>query len=292
MKKNELMNLIDKDTLENLYIKQGLSQNKIANIYNCSQTGIDVLVRKYNLRKDNKFWHSYIKINKQLKGLIIGSLLGDGGLSKPKKYESSSMFIKHGLKQYQYLQLKRILFSDLKPSEIKYTDNNQTARFYTIYHPIFLEYRNKTYTNKGKEIINEWINDLTEEGFAIWYFDDGYYKKPGQYNLATHCFGLEGNKYLRKFLLKKFNIETTIIRDKKYYRLYIVKKSYDIMDNILSKYSIPCLDYKIRNIKNTNKVWLKKLQGSPETTCETSLKNKEGDIVRSSMRIEGEYSFA
>ena len=85
---------------------------------------------------------------------------------------------------------------------------------------------------------------------AIWYMDDGS-KTQNKLNnaniniyLNTQQFSLNDQKYLL-FLLRKIGINARLNKDKIYYRIRILKDSVPVFMQMIDKYIIESMKYKI-----------------------------------------------
>jgi len=228
---------------------QGKTNIEILELINDDTISIKNICSLINRKGLNSNKHKEITITNELNNLIIGSMLGDGHITKEKNY-NSKLSLAHSIKQESYLKYK---FNILKKYELvnkfcKYKIHNnrykngfiEEVRFKSKAHPIFSNYRDIFYKNNVKYIPNK-IEELDEFGLSIWYFDDGNKTKYG-YQLNTQNFTITDIKKLSLLLKTKFNINNTIHKNK---TIYILSDSKDILTNILNKYSIPCVDYKI-----------------------------------------------
>ena len=122
-------------------------------------------------------------------------------------------------------------------------------------HPIFTKYRNLFYKNNIKIIHEESLQKLDSFGLFIWFMDDGY-KKGDSYCFSTNCFSKEELIHLQKMLKNNFNIDVRIHKNK---TLYVLKKSADILTNLIQDFVPESMKYKL------NKVLYKsdELLGSP-----------------------------
>jgi LAGLIDADG DNA endonuclease family len=208
--------------------------------------GISINVVRYYRRKNN--WQSPVKftpfkkstnkihISKIAEDIIIGSLLGDGSMSKTisfpiSKKHNSCLVIKHGIKQLQYNLYKKALleregfkmyFKEEKQEDLRMTKGySETNTIRTQNNIVFNEYR-KIWYPEDKKIIpkNIIINPLA---LAIWYMDDGCYTN-GIVYLYTNGFTKEECNFLKNYLLERYNIEINVHANNV---LYVVKKSHD-----------------------------------------------------------------
>lgn len=202
--------------------------------------------------------------------IIIGSLLGDGTLHKPKPSENetinrnNSNFSKlqiYTKKSYldwhfQYLNeyssklspifSKEKLVGKNKDGTIKRNSVPKYLSAYiyqTFYHPNFTELRNKWYPNNKKIVPLDL--ELNPQRIAIWFFDDGSnnYKQRSA-TLCTNAFTLEEVEFLSE-KLNEFELFPTIIMQKNRPVLKFHKSSYDNLIAIIKPYMLwDCFAYK------------------------------------------------
>ena len=190
-----------------------------------------------------------IPISEEVRGLLIGTTLGDGCL-RPLRNNSPFAYLKVGNKIKQFVEYKLQLFSSiLLPQEDKiqkwvYKDFD-SYHFNTIAHPDIFKLYTKMYNENTKVITEEIFNDLTVAGLTLWYLDDGYCNiKRRNYYLSTCNFSLDEHHLMREMLRKKFNVYTSIVKNGKYYKLYIVSKSIDQFEKLLRNFIPECMLYK------------------------------------------------
>lgn len=231
-----------------LYNK-GLNDVKIAEILSVSAKTIQSYRVKHKL-PINTF--SYKPTDFQ-KSVLIGTLLGDGHLRKNKDCTSISGHIRHSPNQELYCKYKYNLLKELCNSETKiYTSNIPDKRNGNIYKTCNMYFRvnkhlewyyNNLYINGKKVITKELLDSFDEVSLSFLFMDDGYKSSSGGYYIATMCFSKEEVQLLSD-KLKEFNILSKVDKDN---RLYISKKSQLIFNNLVSKYMIPSMTYKLHN---------------------------------------------
>jgi recombination protein RecA len=106
--------------------------------------------------------------------LILGSLMGDGNLSKPVRQEDHSARFRmgHGAKQENYLDWKVSLLANIAHSR---TVNAKGAVF-ADFTPLseLSELREVVYQGDGKKHLTwDYLKALTPLALAAWYMDDG-----------------------------------------------------------------------------------------------------------------------
>ena len=106
--------------------------------------------------------------------VILGSIMGDGNLSKPvRKTDSSARFrLGHGAKQAAYLDWKVSLLGNIPHCR---TENAKGAVF-ADFTPLseLGELREIVYQGDGKRHLSwDYLKKLTPLALAVWYMDDG-----------------------------------------------------------------------------------------------------------------------
>jgi len=163
-------------------------------------------------------------MNKRLKAIIIGTMLGDGNLEKPQTNNANSrLTINHCKKQYPYIKWLFKELRNLNPAIGKYITGkgayNCGKIMYRIQTKCFPElkiYYGKIY--KPKKIISkEWLKGMTSLSLAVWYMDDGY-----RNTLNTQCFTKKDLEILCDFLKQRFSIIAEIRKYPKFGKLYYI----------------------------------------------------------------------
>ncbi|MFH1840518.1 MAG: hypothetical protein ABH849_05200 [Nanoarchaeota archaeon] len=188
-----------------------------------------------------------MKFNEAQKQIILGSLLGDAGINKDKRYEGYEFAERHSLKQINYLKWKnQHLNFNFKTYE---KHNLCTIR---KSNKIFKDYKDLFYRNGSKIVTKEVLDKLTPLSIAVWHMDDGDYNyKTETIRLATHCFKLKGNKLIRNWFIKKWNIMPKIRRSyneatkREYFLLEFTCKNAKKFIELIEKHIISQMNYKI-----------------------------------------------
>lgn len=224
--------------------------------------------RKELQRVNNTKRSFEINISDNAEQIILGSILGDGSISKWKRSNdsklnlNSKLSILHTEPQLDYLLYKKKLLEEngircakiVKTSKEKiallnptilgrpYTINNRYT-LYTRRAVSFNKYRDLFY--KSKKYINRYIYKLKPLGLAIWYMDDGN-KLHNTYTFNTQCFDLKSLKILQKMLLHNFNIKTSLNKASvKHYRIYIRRESADLFYSLVKPFICKSMEYKL-----------------------------------------------
>lgn len=179
------------------------------------------------------------------RSIIVGSLLGDGYLRIIPGRSDAFLEINHSIKakdyvDYKFNSLKRICKS--APKERNTNEGRIAYRFFTKQCQSLTEIYHLFYKNKRKVIPKDLILDPLS--IAIWYMDDGSKSRESDIYLNTQQFSIVDQKKLMT-ILRKNGINSRLNKDKKYYRIRILKESTDHFMKIISSYIIPSMQYKL-----------------------------------------------
>lgn len=229
-----------------LYNK-GLNDVKIAKILNVSGKTIQSYRQKLNLPV-NLFKY---KPSDFQRSVLIGTLLGDGHLRKNKDCYNVSGAINHSDQQELYSKYKYELLKELCNSEAKMyigkTPDKRNGNIYKTWNIYFRsnEYLNwyyeNLYINNQKRITKEILQYFDEISLSFLFMDDGYKANSGGYYISTMCFPKEDILLLSNKLLE-WGIKSKIDKTN---RLYISAKSRNIFNDLVSKYVIQSMKYKL-----------------------------------------------
>ncbi|HBV01485.1 MAG TPA: hypothetical protein DEF00_03815 [Candidatus Taylorbacteria bacterium] len=181
-----------------------------------------------------------LSITPRQRGILIGSLLGDGHLAKTTR--GYAFRVNHGLVQKEYVDWKYQELSSLTNS----VPNTYKSTYYfrTVSHQYFDELRNLFYRGE-KKIIPENIGHLlTPLAIAVWFMDDGT-KEGKQARINSQSFTREENQKLSHLLEATLGIKSTINRDKHLFRLRISNQSMSLFRNMVAPYIVPSMRYKL-----------------------------------------------
>ena len=195
-------------------------------------------------------------MEKHAREIIIGSLLGDGWLTSLTPTKGTSIyFVKYHNKNVDYLNWLKSELNELHPSELKKTPNYPQYYFYTQARVDIGELRKLFYPHEGRKIVPKNISALLSnpKSLAVWYQDDGTLDNRSKYHwnamFSTYCFSYEECVLLAKTLDANFGIKVSVckcqMRNKMYYRLYVLSSSMDRFIKIIKPYIHPLFNYKI-----------------------------------------------
>lgn len=187
------------------------------------------------------------------RAVLMGSLLGDGSLvgnmgTDVDTWNTNYRFqVVHSTEKEEYVLWKYRIFREWVLSPPRYQSVNNSLRFRTISHPEFTELRSMFYDSRGKKIIAPRIAQLISDplSLAVWFMDDGAKLKRHGYTLNSQSFSLRDNLRLKRLLEEVFGLVVSLHRDKKYHRLYIRRISLQRFNELVIKFILPCMRYKL-----------------------------------------------
>ena len=177
------------------------------------------------------------------RSVVIGSLLGDGYLRIVRGRNNAFLEVNHGLKQKPYVDWKYSILRSISRSAPKARKGNGKRiayRFTTRQHPELTEFLRVFYQGGQKSVPAIELDPLA---IAVWFMDDGSRCRDADVYLNTQ-FDLEGQKRCMA-LLSGFGIESTLNRDKQYWRIRIKKSSLPKFWALITPYIIPSMNYKV-----------------------------------------------
>lgn len=196
---------------------------------------------------------------KEFKGAVIGMVLGDGSLSKPRTAKQGShLIIGHSKKQEGYALYKAEILKWLTAVTVAEYDSNypkdkdiklKTTRVTTRNHPMYSKLRERFYYQDRKTVTEHLMKMLTPMGIALWYQDDGCFAYHGGYQevyLNTQGFNLAENELMSRHLQKRFGLQIRVNRAQgKYYCLRLRRKDRQKFIDLVSPFISECMKYKV-----------------------------------------------
>ena len=183
-------------------------------------------------------------LTQEQKSIIIGTLLGDGYLRIVPGRKNAFLEINHSISEkdyvdWKYQKLKNLVKSP--PKTRKGKGKRIAYRFFTRQHPEITELYQEFYQNREKITPNLKLNPLI---IAVWFMDDGSKSYRTCY-LNTQRFSLQSQKRLIKMLRGQCGIESSLNKDKEYYRIRIKQSSAERFKELIQNYIIPTMKYKL-----------------------------------------------
>lgn len=224
---------------------EGFGHGKIGKELNIPKTNVKYLCKKYNL-ENQQVTKKYMRLNDFQKSAILGMLLGDSSIS-----DRYNMNIGHGDKQKDYFDHKVTLFYPFFVHIYRRERyDERTKKVYTshqaysnVYEEL-KEYRNLFYKNGKKVITQEILEDFNEISLGYFFMDDGNFQ-PSNTTLALCSFSEEEIKLFRMYIFSKWNIETTMTKQKS---VKIRQKSIKTFESIIKPYIIESMLYKLSSL--------------------------------------------
>ena len=197
----------------------------------------------------------------ELRGLLIGIVLGDGTLSKCSSSSNSRLLLGHSLKQKEYCEHKLQLVSRLLDIEYKAKEysvyNKSKDKYYSIFQGstrvdrYLTKLRHLLYP-EGTKIINEKkLSYLTSEGLAYWYMDDGGViinnSRKAVYGtfLSTQCFSREQQEEICEYFKQFFGFTSKVVsHGRGKFRIKINKENSEIFLAAIRPYILEHFAYK------------------------------------------------
>lgn len=261
----QILKLIEKEPF--------ISSAKIAEIIGYSKYYVVKKLKSLNINRDISKLREYnnpitrsnpeIVLSSESYQVILGSILGDGNITKwirneKSRNSNSYLSIKHSINQKEYLLYKKdLLESSLKcylqkeRNDISFIDNRKiegkSIVLNTEHNIIFNNFRNNWYPNDLK-IVNLEIDNLNELGLAIWYMDDGNKHSEGGCYFHTENFNEKDCNKLIDVLSNNFNIQSKIHKVRGLNSLYVSKKEFLKLKDIILPYICNSMNYKLGSL--------------------------------------------
>lgn len=164
----------------------------------------------------------FAPLSKQVKEIILGSLLGDGSLKIHPGYANARFSFRHSTVQSEYFQWKVDLLNKEIASEscvfhqkVDGFSTHEMIRFQSLALPALTELYRLTHKGSHFVIQRKWLNQMSAFSLAIWWFDDGSIISNGRKGvLCTDGFDEESQETLKKYLKVVWGINVHIGRIK------------------------------------------------------------------------------
>lgn len=196
-----------------------------------------------------------VNLTKQQKSAITGMILGDAYL-QPTGKKNARLRLEQKASHRDYLVWKTNLLKQffqgnptfLKRKHPKTNRTYEYVRQQSNSSPVLGRLRTIFYPNGKKripQIIEKFLCD--DIAFAVWFYDDGYYYPRDKCSyIYLGRVSIEEAEYARDAIKNIFNIENRILdkRDKGFV-LYFPRTENEKIRNIVEKYYVPVMAYKI-----------------------------------------------
>lgn len=218
----KLESVLTKPKLEDLYLKQKLSDYQIGKIFNVSLGRIHRLRNRYNIKPLEQYQrHHKQELTTKEREFIVGTLLGDGHMRWRKGNKTyPELMLEQTVKHKEYVfwlkdQIKDWLFDPSKElKQIRKIKNGNIYHSYpirTICHPVFIEFHKGFYKGSKKVINFDFLKDnMSTFSLAVWLMDDGTLSKNRNIAICTQSFNRKENEKLKSLLFDKFDLRANI----------------------------------------------------------------------------------
>ncbi|MDD5189456.1 MAG: hypothetical protein PHE50_00255 [Dehalococcoidales bacterium] len=196
----------------------------------------------------------------ELKGAVIGMLMGDAGLSKDRKnahlqcshsgkYEDYALWKKEILEQLTSVSVWRGESKASKESDKLYP----VIVIFTKSHPFYTGLRQRVYHANRKTFDVHMLKRLDDLGLLFWYLDDGvrYWKESGNDPGAIFCtdrYNYIEHLSLQKYFHDRWNLTAKLNRHGEHWRLRFGVNEIEKLDKIFEPFisHVPdCMKYKL-----------------------------------------------
>lgn len=191
--------------------------------------------------------------NKQ-RQLVLGTLLGDGCLVNVKGAVTRrfTLVISHCKKQFEYIKHKRDALCVENNLRIEKSGYGSVRYRLNYSNPALAEVAKIVLTDGKKTVTKEWLSQLTWEGIAYWFMDDGCLTttKSGASNITlctNNCSQHELDLICEHFSSLGFTFRVNDEIKTRYMRITKNKEALRFLACV-KKYVLPCFQYKVRSL--------------------------------------------
>lgn len=197
---------------------------------------------------------------RELKGIVVGTVLGDSCLTKHPRCTNYRLQTSHTAKNRDLLEAKAKDLETLTGTKIYEHEapNGKMAILTTQVHPFYTKLRERMYHDGRKTVDEHVMKALTPKGLAYWYCDDGTLSKHEGFDtpfLCTHHFNRVENELMARMLVKNFGLEFRVNKDRKkgfgtndyklYYWLRLRRKDRERFFDLIREFIPESMKYKI-----------------------------------------------
>ena len=184
-------------------------------------------------------------LTEEQKSILIGCLLGDGTMRKKTNayLEINHCYQQKTLVDWIFSKFRNLVIT--KPKWRKGNGKREAYRFATRSLPVLTPFYDKFFY-KGRKVIPNKLN-LNSLSLAVWFMDDGSKSRSSIY-LNTQQFTKIEQLRLIDFLKKKFGFESSLNKDKKYFRIRIRTKSVKKFISLIEPFVLKEFKYKFPSV--------------------------------------------
>ena len=200
------------------------------------------------------------EITKFQKDLINGSILGDARLESRSNDCSARLRIHHSERQKEFVFWKYEILRNwvsCPPKRILcWINPRDKEKYYSWYfHTLTLSELKDfylAYYSKNKKILPRDLKErLNPMSLAVWFMDDGC-NTGNSIILNTHNFSDSEHKELVEILRERFDLNTSINKDRDKFRLRLSRENAQKLLVIVSPFIPDCMKYKIVPVETSH----------------------------------------
>ena len=179
------------------------------------------------------------------RSVIIGSILGDGCLRRVKGRKDALLEVNHSIGAKDYVDWKYSILENISKSEPKTRKGNanRIAYRFTTRQNKELTKLLKIFYENGRKLVPHDL-ELDAISLAIWFMDDGSKCRKFDVYFNSQQFDPK-DQLLLIDKLGEFGIKARLNKDKKYKRIRILKTSVKSLNQLIHRYIIPSMRYKL-----------------------------------------------
>lgn len=215
--RDSLISPRDEEDIINYY-QQGEDIRRIASNLHRSKEIVERILHKAGVVRKKRLTSQYdqqqvVSPTNDQKQVILGSVLGDCFLKRPRSLRDNSQFkLKHQNddKDYLFWAWEMLKSTGLFPDPPKLEPNGKSPPYWGLIsrsHPIFTEYRKLFYPAGTKIVTSGILNQLEDLGVTVWIMDDGSFdRKHKKLKLYTNSFTYKENELIAEWFMSKYNL--------------------------------------------------------------------------------------
>lgn len=179
------------------------------------------------------------------RSIIIGSLLGDGYLRVVPGRQDALFEVNHSFSQKEYVDWKYKMLQSICRSgpKIRHGNGGRIAYRFNTKQSAELTRLHGTFYQNGKKSIPRNLR-LDPIMLAVWFMDDGSMCRASDVYINTQQFSSFDQQKCR-LMLSRLGIESSLNRDKQYWRVRFKKSSLPKLWAYVAPHIIPSMAYKL-----------------------------------------------
>jgi hypothetical protein len=195
-----------------------------------------------------------ITLSSEQQEILVGTILGDGHLVTSNNGRTFSLKLEHAFSQKDYIDWLYMKLESLVLTRPQLKHQTVRGKVYQKYYfntlglPALQPYGQLFYRKRKKVVPGSIASLMTPLSLAVWFMDDGSCKsrfhKARIFNTQSFC---ENDlRILQEMMLHKFQIATTLRKQREGKQIYIPSVSVDRFIRLIEPFIIPSMEYKIK----------------------------------------------